>query len=75
MFIILSKSMSKTVTIDRDELRNLLKRDEKLTALENLGVDNWIGYSMQWDEEEIGFKRIGNDNEAWDNFIEATYGK
>lgn len=33
------------ITISRTEYDYLLKRDDILTALENMGVDNWEGYS------------------------------
>jgi len=65
--------MNKYVKIEWTELRQLLKKEEKLDALENLGVDNWEGYDMQWDEEEIGFERLGSDNEAWDKYISKNY--
>ena len=65
--------MNKYVKIEWTELRRLLKKEEKLDALENLGVDNWEGYDMQWDEEEIGFERLGSDNEAWDKYISENY--
>lgn len=65
--------MSKYVKVEWSELRRLLKEEEKLTALEALGVDNWDMYGYQYDEEEIGFKRIGNDNEEWDEYIEENY--
>lgn len=65
--------MNKYVKIEWTELRQLLKKEEKLNALENLGVDNWEGYDMQWDEEEIGFERLGSNNEAWDKYISEYY--
>lgn len=37
--------MSKeAVTIPKEEYEELKRRDLFLTALENVGVDNWIGY-------------------------------
>ena len=68
-----AKVMSKYVKIEWTELRRLLKKEEKLDALEALGVDNWEGYDMQWDEEELGFERLGSDNEAWDKYISENY--
>lgn len=65
--------MNKCVKIEWTELRRLLKKEEKLDALETLGVDNWEGYDMQWDEEELGFERLGSDNEAWDKYISENY--
>ncbi len=65
--------MSNYLKIERSRLRRLLQKEEKLAALEALGVDNWEGYGMQYDEEEIGFKRIGSDNKAWDEFINENY--
>lgn len=45
-----------TITIDKAEYDELLRRSRKLAALENGGVDNWewYGESMQayWDAEE-----------------------
>ena len=40
-----------TVTLLKSEYDNLMERDEKLTALENGGVDNWHGYD--WAMEAI----------------------
>lgn len=65
--------MNRYVKIEWTELRRLLKKEEKLDALEALGVDNWEGYDMQWDEEELGFERLGSDNEAWDKYIGENY--
>lgn len=62
----------KYLKISWSRLRNLLKSEEKLDALESLGVDNWDGYGYQWDEEEIGFKRT-ESNEEWDKIIEENY--
>lgn len=64
---------SKYVKVKWSELRHFLKRLEKLDALETLGVDNWQGYDLQWDEEMLGFERLGDDNEAWDEFIKENF--
>lgn len=39
-------SDDKTVTITKDEYASLRKDCEKLSMLENYGVDNWEGYSI-----------------------------
>ena len=64
---------SKFVKVEWSELRQLLRKEEKLDALEILGVDNWDGYGMQYDEDMIGFERLGSDNEAWDKYISENY--
>lgn len=45
----------KTITIPLEEYRLLRLRSYKLQALEDYGVDNWIGYeeAMQYMEEEL----------------------
>lgn len=63
----------RTIAVPISELARLLKRKEKLDALEAAGVDNWSGYDLQWDEDIIGFKRIGNDVDAWYKYIEENY--
>lgn len=63
---------SKFVKVEWSELRRLLKKEEKLDALENLGVDNWQGYDMQWDEDMIGFTRM-RETEEFDKYIEENY--
>lgn len=65
--------MSNYLKIERSRLRHLLQREEKLDALETLGVDNWQGYDMQWDEDMIGFKRLGSDVAAWDRYIDEEF--
>jgi hemerythrin superfamily protein len=65
--------MSNYLKIERSRLRRLLQKEEKLDALEALGVDNWQGYDMQWDEDEIGFKRLGYDVAAWDQYINERF--
>ena len=65
--------MGNYLKIERSRLRCLLQEEEKLKALESLGVDNWEGYGMQWDEGEIGFKRLGHDAIAWDQFIDERF--
>ena len=50
--------MENTVTITEREYRNLKNRDLKLSALEQEGVDNWVGYDdamkvyREWKEED-----------------------
>lgn len=63
----------RTIQIPISELVRLLKREEKLDALEAAGVDNWSGYSLQWDEDIIGFERLGDDIDAWYKYIEENY--
>ena len=65
--------MSNYLKIERSRLRRLLQKEEKLAALEALGVDNWQGYGMQYDEDEIGFKRLGYDVVAWDQYIDERF--
>lgn len=65
--------MSNYLKIERSRLRRLLEKEEELAALESLGVDNWEGYGLQWDEDEVGFKRLGNDVVAWDQFINERF--
>lgn len=65
--------MSNYLKIERSRLRHLLQKEEKLAALESLGVDNWQGYDMQWDEDEVGFKRLGYDAVAWDRYIDERF--
>lgn len=65
--------MSNYLKIERSRLRHLLQKEEKLEALEALGVDNWQGYDMQWDESEVGFKRLGYDVVAWDQYINERF--
>jgi hypothetical protein len=49
-----------TVTITEKEYKNLKIRDLKLSALEQEGVDNWVGYDeamkvyRNWKEAEVG---------------------
>ena len=40
----MSEKIEKTVTISKKEYIKLLIAEEKLTALECYGVDNWQGY-------------------------------
>jgi hypothetical protein len=45
-----------TVTITQAEYEKLLGKQRKLSALEQLGVDNWEGYSLamaEYDDENI----------------------
>lgn len=37
-----------TITITKKEHERLLKSDALLSCLEELGVDNWDGYSEAW---------------------------
>lgn len=64
--------MEEYYKISKSKLRRLLKKEEKLDALENLGVDNWQGYDMQWDEDMIGFTRM-REAEEFDKYIEENY--
>jgi hypothetical protein len=50
-----------TVTIPLKEYEWLQKRDEKLSALENGGVDNWSGYS-----DALEFLRASQNEAAED---------
>lgn len=36
--------MNDDVTISRERYKELLKSEDILCALENMGVDNWCGY-------------------------------
>ena len=36
--------MELNITISKEEYESLLEDSKKLTALENVGVDNWEGY-------------------------------
>ncbi len=49
------------VLITRNEYRELLRSDAKLTALEMLGVDNWQGYDDAMDlfRDSQGEEKIG----------------
>jgi hypothetical protein len=48
------KDMGDAVILTKEEYNYLVKRDEKLEALESYGVDNWCGYgeAMMSLEEE-----------------------
>ena len=49
----------KYVRISVAQLANLLRNNHELNALENWGVDNWIGYGDHHSED--------NDWEDWDD--------
>jgi hypothetical protein len=44
--------MSEFLTVHYSEYLHLVARDEKLTALENAGVDNWEGYGPALEERD-----------------------
>jgi len=39
-----------TITITKEEYEELHRRERKLIALENAGVDNWEGYEIAMEE-------------------------
>lgn len=45
-----TKTEPETVTLTKEEYEYLVKAEERLSALEEMGVDNWEGYSeaMKW---------------------------
>jgi hypothetical protein len=45
--------------VNQEVLLHLLARDAALTALENEGVDNWIGYENAY---RINFEEIAKNN-------------
>lgn len=51
------------VTITLEEYHQLLKRDERLSALEQGGVDNWEGYSSSL-AEYVELNELSSD--YWD---------
>ncbi|MBF0208475.1 MAG: hypothetical protein HQK53_16480 [Oligoflexia bacterium] len=59
-FLELGGNVENTVTITEKEYKNLKIRDLKLSALEQEGVDNWVGYDeamkvyRNWKEAEVG---------------------
>ena len=63
----------KYLKIEWSRLRELLKAEETLDALYAAGVDNWEGFSLQWESDVIDFERVGDDDEAWDQYIAETY--
>jgi hypothetical protein len=46
--------MNEEVTISKKRYDDLLKAEAKLEALENMGVDNWSGYSDAMEYLETG---------------------
>jgi PHD/YefM family antitoxin component YafN of YafNO toxin-antitoxin module len=40
-----TKTEPETVTLTKEEYEYLVKAEERLSALEEMGVDNWEGYS------------------------------
>ena len=51
-----------TVTISKKEYKGLLKDEQKLQALEGVGVDNWQGYDDAMDIlREDGFFKDDED--------------
>ena len=69
---LIERVMSNYLKIERSRLKRLLQKEEKLDALEILGVDNWQGYDMQWDRDMIGFERLEKD-EDWDQYIDEEF--
>ena len=48
----------KYVKIEWSRLRELLKEEETLDALYAAGVDNWEGFSLQWESDVIDFESV-----------------
>jgi hypothetical protein len=59
-------NIDNTVKIDKDTLLKLIRNSEKLSTLEEWGVDNWINYgeAMQYlddSSDEVLLKQYLND--------------
>ena len=70
--------------IQKSELKNLLKCQEKLLRLEATGVDNWIGYDIALSEnddygkdyrtwKEVDLDGLLDEYEDLDHYIEFNY--
>lgn len=42
-----------TITITEERYNELVEKEQILDHLHSLGVDNWEGYQLPFDEEEI----------------------
>lgn len=49
------KNLDGMFLITREELESLIRAEQKLDALEGMGVDNWDGYgdAMDFDIDEV----------------------
>lgn len=69
----------KEVKISAEEYARLLKSEDELNCLECNGVDNWVGYGMREDWEDLNVdklvqeKLIKDDNPKFDKAKESTY--
>ena len=54
---------TETITITKKEYKDLLDRDERLSALEAAGVDNWEGYDVAIDIFYEQYPQYGEEEE------------
>ena len=61
--------MEKYVKISINELQDLLRARQELTALELGGVDNWAWYGDSF----YNYLDLNGEYDDWDDFIDAEY--